>query len=146
MAIDKKYINQSINKAKYVLRFGGLVHTLIVLAMLAKGQGSLLLLGIYSIQAVVLFVVANFIYARSQGGNNRISEIRKQRRLLLSPKENLYSSLIYNFMFGREDRILKKIDKHHKDGTMSSKEYAKFSETYNGFNYLLDYLKMGYLK
>lgn len=141
MAIEKDYINQSIGKAKFVLRSGGIVFFFIVLALLAKGQGELSTLLLYSAQGGLLLVIANFIYARSKSAHLRIAEIKRQKRTLQSPKEDIYVALIYNYIFGKEEKALKKIQKFQKDGTISSKEYEKFSETYNSLNYILDFMK-----
>lgn len=142
MAKDKHYINQSINKAKLMLRAGAVTFGVIVLALLSKGQGSLEMLSVFSAQALILFTLAHYIHAHSKGANRRISQLRKERKLLQSNKADVYTALIYNFLFKKENKSLKRIQKMYKTGEMPAAEYSKFSETYNGFNHILDLVKL----
>jgi len=141
MAMEKHYVNQSINKAKLLLRTGGLIFTFIVLALVAKGQGTLEMLGIFGLQAVLLFSVAHFAYAHSRGAHKRIAELRKERRMMRSNKVDDITALIYFYLFGKEERGIRRIQKSYESGKMSKYDYGKFAETYNGFNYVLDFIK-----
>lgn len=141
MANEKNYINNSINKAKFVLRVGAIAYAVVVLALLSKGQGTLLMIGVYSLQAIALFLTANLLYANSKGAHQRIKKLRKEKRMLQSAKAEIYTALIYNYLFGKEDKVIKRIQKQYENNQISSKEYQKFSETYNGFNYILDFIK-----
>lgn len=141
MAGDKGYINQSMNKAKYVLRAGAIVFGLLSVALIAKGQGTLEMIGIFSLEALVLYVISQNIYAHSTGAHRRISQLRKERKALQSNQVDLYSALIYSYLFNKEDKMLRRIQRMYETNHMSSNEYTKFSETYNSFNYILDYVK-----
>lgn len=141
MAMEKHYINQSINTAKLILRAGGLVFTFVVLALVAKGQGTLEMLGIFGLQALLLFTVAHFAYAHSRGAHKRIAELRKEKRMMRSSKVDDITALIYFYLFRKEDRGIRRIQKSYESGAMNKYEYSKFAETYNGFNHILDYIK-----
>jgi hypothetical protein len=141
MAKEKHYVNQSINKAKLVLRAGAVLFGVVVIALLSKGQGSVEMIAIYSLQAVSLFTLAHYIHAHSKGANNRISQLRKERKLLQSNKADVYTAFIYNYLFKKEYKSLKRIQKLYQTGGMSPQEYSKFSETYYGFNLILDQVK-----
>jgi hypothetical protein len=141
MADDKKYVNQSINKAKMILRAGAVLYTAVVLLLMVKGQGDLYMLSIYSLQALILYLTANVMYANSSGAHERIRQLKKERRLLQSNKVEIYTALVYNYLFGKEQRVLRRIQKDYQTQRMSQKSYQKFSETYNGFNYILNILQ-----
>jgi len=142
MAKEKHYINQSINKAKLLLRSGAVIFGVIVIALLSKGQGTLEMIVIYSLQSIILFTIGHYVHGHSQGAHNRISQLRKERKLLQSNKADVYTAFIYNYLFKKEAKGLKRIQKSYESGTMSPQEYTKFSETYNGFNYILDTVKL----
>lgn len=137
MATDKYYINRSISKAKIILNTTGIIFGLVAFALLATGQGSLEMLGIYSLQALVLLFMGQSVYAHSRGALKRVSTLRKEKRVLISSKAEVYTCFIYNYIFNKEERGLKRIQKMFQAGQMSKHDYMKFSETYNGFNYIL---------
>ena len=142
MAKEKHYINQSINKAKLLLRSGAVIFGVIVIALVSKGQGTVEMIAIYGLQAIVLFAIGHYIHAHSQGAHHRIAQLRKQKKLLQSNKADVYTAFIYNYLFKKEAKSLKRIQKLYEAGAMSPQEYTKFSETYNGFNYILDTVKL----
>lgn len=141
MAIDKGYVNQSMNKAKLILRAGAIGLFTLALALIAKGQGTLEMIGIFSIEAMVLYLISQSIYAHSTGAHRRIRQLRKERRALQSEKVDVYAALIYSYLFNKEEKMLRNIQKMYENNHMTSHEYSKFSETYNSFNYILDYVK-----
>lgn len=141
MAEDKAYINHGINKAKFVLRAGAIAFGLVVIALISKGQGTLEMLGLYAAQGFVLLFFANYIYAHSKGAHQRIAQLRKEKRLLQSTKADYVTALIYNYIFSKEAKVIKRIQKSYETKNMSQAEYRKFSETYNGFTYMLDFIK-----
>ncbi len=141
MAKEKHYINQSINKSKLILRAGALFYGIIVIALVAKGQGSLEMIGVFSAQAIILFLIAHIAHAHSRGAHMRIAQLRKERKLIRSQRADIYTALIYNYLFGKEEKSIKRIQKKYESGEMSRRDYSKFSETYNGFNFILSYIK-----
>ncbi|MBI9013515.1 MAG: hypothetical protein JEZ08_14880 [Clostridiales bacterium] len=142
MAKEKHYINQSINKAKLLLRSGAVIFGVIVIALVSKGQGTIEMIAIYGLQAIILFMIGHYIHAHSQGAHHRIAQLRKEKKLLQSNKADVYTAFIYNYLFKKEAKSLKRIQKLYETGAMSPQEYTKFSETYNGFNYILDTVKL----
>lgn len=141
MAESKAYINLGLTKAKWSLRIGAILLGLVVLALIATAQGSMAVLGIYALECFGLFVFSHIIFAHSKGAHQRVAQLRRNKRKLQSSKSDLYTALIYNYIFHKEAKVLKRIQKAYQLGQMTKLEYTKFSETYNGFNYMMDYLK-----
>jgi hypothetical protein len=141
MAKEKHYVNQSINQAKYILRAGGILYGVVAIALIAKGQGQLVTLATYAVQSAFLFILANMTYANSKGAHQRIKALKKERKLLQSTKVDMITSFIYNYIFKRENRVIKKVQRQYEKRHMNEKRYRRFAESYNGFNYLLNYIK-----
>lgn len=142
MAEEKGYINQAIDKGKWLLRSGGIGFGLLVLFLLSKGQGSLLLLSVLGLQSIGLILMANITYANSKGAHKRITAIRKSRKTLLSKQGSVEDTLIYHYIFNKEDKALKRIHKRFEQGTMTHQSYQKFSETYNSITFMMDFIKL----
>jgi len=141
MADDRYYINPIVNKAKWILRVGAAFFAIVLLLLISNGQGSIEMLGVFSIEAIVLYLISKNLYAHSNGAHKRLRQLSKEKRLLQSSKSNVYITLIYNYLFGKEARSIKRIQKMYESGEMSRYEYTKFAESYNGFNYIVDYIR-----
>lgn len=137
MADDQNYINPSIKIAKNILRAGAIFFALIVLVSLSKGQGSILTWAVYSLQSIILFLASNITYANSKAAHVRIKALKKERRLLQSSKVEVYTALIYSYIFAREDKVIKRMQRAYQQKELSDHEYQKFSESYNTFQYIL---------
>ncbi|MCH4887977.1 DUF2207 domain-containing protein [Acidaminobacter sp. JC074] len=141
MADDRYYINHTVAKAKWLLKIGAIFDGLLVLLLISNGQGTMEMLGVFSLQAVALYVISVNLYAHSRAAHKRLGQIRKEKKLLQSDKANLYITFIYNYLYGKEARSIKRIQKMYESGQMSRYEYSKFAESYNGFNYIVDFIR-----
>jgi hypothetical protein len=137
MVEDHGYINHQITKSKGILYFTSFAYLIVSALMFTKGIGDIGSIATLLGQGLALLIVSKNMYAYSSTGHKRVRYLRRRKQHLLLQKDHIENTLLYGYLFNKEDKVIRRIQKAYKMRRLSEKSYKKLSESYNGFDMIV---------